>query len=88
LQVQQASEKAGRRPIEFCDDISSTFRRLLADASTAVMLSIVCFALYTIIKSTACRLPRADISYDDFIRTTEPRHHTAVHALWRYACAA
>ncbi|MDX2177349.1 MAG: methionine--tRNA ligase [Candidatus Sumerlaeia bacterium] len=28
------------------------------------------------------------ISYDDFIRTTEPRHHRASHQLWRAAQAA
>jgi len=28
-------------------------------------------------------LPALNVSNDDFIRTTEPRHHAASHALWR-----
>ena len=31
---------------------------------------------------------RAEISYDDFIRTTSPRHHKAVNEMWRRLLAA
>ncbi len=53
--IQRAAEKSKKDPLEFCDEISKTFRNL----STLL-----------------------NLSNDDFIRTTEKRHASAVTNLW------
>ncbi len=53
--IQRAAEKSNKDPLEFCNEISKTFRNL----STLL-----------------------NLSNDDFIRTTEKRHASAVTNLW------
>ena len=53
--IQRAAEKSNKDPLNFCDEISETFRNLS-------------FLL--------------NLSNDDFIRTTEKRHSSAVTNLW------
>ncbi|KAI8814578.1 tRNA synthetases class I (M)-domain-containing protein [Cladochytrium replicatum] len=55
LKVQAAAAKAKVPPQEFCDNVSSTFKRLF---------------------------DRTNISYTDYIRTTDPRHYTTVSKFW------
>ena len=52
--IQRAAEAANKKPLDFCNDISKTFKDL-----TKIL----------------------NLSNDDFIRTTEDRHHVAVKAL-------
>ncbi len=54
--VEKTAREAGKEPLEFCDEISQTFRDM-----TALL----------------------DISNDDFIRTTEPRHIVSSQAIWQ-----
>eukprot|EP01119_Soliformovum_irregulare_P018736 TRINITY_DN5799_c0_g2_i1.p1 TRINITY_DN5799_c0_g2~~TRINITY_DN5799_c0_g2_i1.p1 ORF type:complete len:391 (-),score=71.39 TRINITY_DN5799_c0_g2_i1:920-2092(-) len=56
MKIQQAAEKAGISPQEFCDNYSAEFQNLFQ---------------------------KANISNDDFIRTTAPRHEKAVSEMWR-----
>jgi hypothetical protein len=58
----------------------AVLRRNLSSVSTAVR----CLRCRLGLMCDSCLLTRAGISYDDFIRTTEPRHKTAVHHLWKY----
>ena len=53
--IQRAAEKSSKDPLQFCDEISKTFRNL-----TSLL----------------------NLSNDDFIRTTEKRHASAVTNLW------
>ncbi len=53
--IQRAAEKVNKKPLEFCDEISKTFK----DLSKTLNLSI-----------------------NEFIRTTEIRHHKSVQNLW------
>ena len=53
--IQRAAEKSNKNPLEFCDEISKTFRNLSS---------------------------LLNLSNDDFIRTTEKRHASAVTNLW------
>ena len=53
--IDKAAQAAGKKPQEFTDEISQTFRELWKTL---------------------------DISYDDFIRTTELRHQKAVQHVW------
>ncbi len=53
--IQRAAEKSNKDPLEFCDEISETFRNLSSSLN---------------------------LSNDDFIRTTEKRHSSAVTNLW------
>ncbi len=53
--IQRAAEKSNKDPLEFCDEISKTFRNLSS---------------------------LLNLSNDDFIRTTEKRHASAVTNLW------
>ena len=55
LKIQRAAEKNNKKPLEFCDEISKTFK----DLSKTL-----------------------NLSNDDFIRTTENRHHKSVQKLW------
>ena len=55
LKIQRAAEKKGVNPLEFCNEISKTFKQL---SNTL------------------------NLSNDDFIRTTEKRHHKSVQNLW------
>ena len=55
LKIQRAAEKNNKKPIDFCDEISKTFRELS---------NIL------------------NLSNNDFIRTTEKRHHKSVQYLW------
>ena len=55
LKIQRAAEKNNKKPLEFCDEISKTFK----DLSKTL-----------------------NLSNDDFIRTTEDRHHKSVQKLW------
>ena len=55
LKIENAAKKNNQSPIDFCNDISKTFRDL-----TKIL----------------------NLSNDDFIRTTETRHHKTVHLLW------
>jgi methionyl-tRNA synthetase len=54
--VEQSATAANKTPIEFADDVSLRFKKL--------------------VEVLGC-------SHDDFIRTTEDRHKTAVAALWK-----
>ena len=56
LKIQRAAENRGKKPLEFCDEISKTFK----DLSKTL-----------------------NLSNDDFIRTTEKRHHESVQNLWK-----
>ena len=53
--IQRAAEKNKKEPLEFCDEISKTFKEL------SKLLNL---------------------SNNDFIRTTENRHHKSVQNLW------
>ena len=53
--IQRAAEKSNKDPLEFCNEISKTFRNLSS---------------------------LLNLSNDDFIRTTEKRHASAVTNLW------
>ena len=53
--IQRAAEQSNKNPLEFCDEISKTFRNLSS---------------------------LLNLSNDDFIRTTEKRHSSAVTNLW------
>ncbi len=55
LKIQRAAEKKGVKPLEFCDEISKTFK----DLSKTL-----------------------NLTNNDFIRTTEPRHKRSVQYLW------
>ena len=55
LKIQRAAEENKKKPLEFCDEISKTFKQL---SNTL------------------------NLSNDDFIRTTEKRHHKSVQNLW------
>ncbi len=55
LKIQKAAEKNKKEPLQFCDEISKTFKSL---SSTL------------------------NLSNNDFIRTTEKRHHKSVQKLW------
>ena len=55
LKIQRAAEKNNKEPLEFCDQISKTFKGL------SKLLNL---------------------SNNDFIRTTEKRHHKSVQTLW------
>ena len=55
LKIQRAAEKNKKKPLEFCDEISKTFK----DLSNTL-----------------------NLSNNDFIRTTEKRHHKSVQNLW------
>ena len=55
LKIQRAAEKNNKEPLEFCDQISKTFKEL------SKLLNL---------------------SNNDFIRTTEKRHHKSVQTLW------
>ncbi|XP_076454257.1 methionine--tRNA ligase, mitochondrial-like [Babylonia areolata] len=55
LKIQQAAEKAGASPSDYCDRVSQQFKDLF---------------------------DQTNISYDDFIRTTQPRHYEAVQTFW------
>ena len=53
--IQRAAEKVNKKPLEFCDEISKTFK----DLSKTL-----------------------NLSNNEFIRTTEDRHHKSVQNLW------
>tara|TARA_B100000029_G_scaffold267004_1_gene262824 strand:- start:3189 stop:4727 length:1539 start_codon:yes stop_codon:yes gene_type:complete len=53
--IQRAAEKSNKKPLEFCDEISKTFKEL-----SKIL----------------------NLSNNDFIRTTEKRHHNSVQNLW------
>ena len=55
IKVQKRAQQENKKPLAFCDEISSKFRHLF----------------------DAC-----DIKYDDFIRTSETRHRSAVLEFW------
>ncbi len=55
LKIQRAAEKIDKDPLEFCDELSKTFK----DLSKIL-----------------------NLSNNDFIRTTENRHHKSVQHLW------
>ncbi len=55
LKIQRAAEKNKKKPLEFCNDISKTFKEL-----SKIL----------------------NLSNNDFIRTTEERHHKSVQYLW------
>ena len=55
LKIQRAAEKNNKKPLEFCNEISKTFK----DLSKTL-----------------------NLSNNDFIRTTENRHHKSVQNLW------
>ena len=55
LKIQRAAEKNKKEPLEFCDEISKTFKELSKTLN---------------------------LSNNDFIRTTEKRHHKSVQNLW------
>tara|TARA_Y100001970_G_scaffold287526_1_gene412404 strand:+ start:611 stop:2149 length:1539 start_codon:yes stop_codon:yes gene_type:complete len=55
LKIQRAAEKNNKNPLEFCDEISKTFKELSKTLN---------------------------LSNNDFIRTTEKRHHKSVQNLW------
>ena len=55
LKIQRAAEKKNKKPIDFCDDISKTFKELSKTLN---------------------------LTNNDFIRTTEERHHKSVQNLW------
>ena len=55
LKIQRAAEKNNKKPLEFCNEISNTFKELSKTLN---------------------------LSNNDFIRTTEPRHHESVQHLW------
>tara|TARA_Y100000590_G_scaffold247883_1_gene278511 strand:+ start:2139 stop:3677 length:1539 start_codon:yes stop_codon:yes gene_type:complete len=55
LKIQRAAEKNKKKPLEFCDEISKTFKEL-----SKIL----------------------NLSNNDFIRTTEKRHHKSVQYLW------
>ena len=55
LKIQRAAENKNKKPLEFCDEISKTFK----DLSKIL-----------------------NLSNNDFIRTTESRHHKSVQHLW------
>ncbi len=55
LKIQRAAESNNKQPLEFCDEISQTFKDLTKTLN---------------------------LSNDDFIRTTENRHHQSVQYLW------
>ena len=55
LKIQRAAEKNNKKPLEFCNEISKTFK----DLSKTL-----------------------NLSNNDFIRTTENRHHNSVQNLW------
>ncbi len=55
LKIQRAAEENKKNPLEFCDEISKTFKEL---SNTL------------------------NLSNNDFIRTTEKRHHKSVQNLW------
>ncbi len=55
LKIQRAAEKNKKKPLEFCDEISKTFKELSKTLN---------------------------LSNNDFIRTTEKRHHKSVQNLW------
>ena len=55
LKIQRSAEKNKKKPLEFCDEISKTFK----DLSKTL-----------------------NLSNNDFIRTTEKRHHESVQNLW------
>ncbi len=55
LKIQRAAEKNNQKPLEFCNEISKTFK----DLSKTL-----------------------NLSNNDFIRTTENRHHKSVQNLW------
>ena len=56
LKIQREAEKNNKKPKEFCDEISNTFRNL-----TKIL----------------------NLSNNDFIRTTEKRHHESVKEIWK-----
>ncbi len=73
LKVQKAAAAQGCTPIELCDKISQRFKVII---SSTLRTNIYNF-------STCQTLFRAaNISYTDFIRTTEVRHTTRVEAFW------
>ena len=53
--IQRAAEKNNKQPLEFCNEISKTFKELTKTLN---------------------------LSNNDFIRTTEKRHHISVQNLW------
>ncbi len=55
LKIQRAAEKNKKKPLEFCDEISQTFKELSKTLN---------------------------LSNNEFIRTTELRHHESVKKLW------
>ena len=55
LKIQRAAEKHNKDPLQFCDEISKTFKEL-----SKIL----------------------NLSNNDFIRTTEKRHHISVQNLW------
>ncbi len=55
LKIQRAAESNNKQPLEFCDEISQTFKDLTKTLN---------------------------LSNNDFIRTTEDRHHKSVQYLW------
>ena len=55
LKIQRAAEKNKKKPLEFCNEISQTFKELSKTLN---------------------------LSNNDFIRTTEVRHHKYVQNLW------
>ena len=55
LKIQRAAEKNKKKPLEFCNEISQTFKELSKTLN---------------------------LSNNDFIRTTEVRHHKSVQNLW------
>ncbi len=55
LKIQRAAENNKKNPLEFCDEISKTFKEL-----SKIL----------------------NLSNNDFIRTTEKRHHKSVQNLW------
>ncbi len=55
LKIQRAAEKNNQDPLQFCDEISKTFKEL-----SKIL----------------------NLSNNDFIRTTEKRHHISVQNLW------
>jgi len=55
LKIQRAAENNKKKPLEFCDEISKTFKQLSKTLNLA---------------------------NNDFIRTTEKRHHKSVQNLW------
>ncbi|KAL8594803.1 hypothetical protein ACOMHN_047520 [Nucella lapillus] len=81
LKIQQAAEKAGASPQDYCDRVSEQFKgiRAVQGEDTSLTPQDYCNRISEQFKTL---FSQTDISYDDFIRTTQPRHYEAVHQFW------